>query len=607
MFKSRHAAGIAVTALAVAAPLAVSASTTAAHAEAARAPACPTPFPVGEVHDGLTGHGFTVSKGTAPERFTVKVQGVLKDGIAPGIDMILAEADSPALDKAGAIWAGMSGSPVYAQDGRLLGAVGYGFSGASKLAGITPAKAMLDILKRPGQSRAQRLKGRVKLPDALRQKVTSRGLVSARAAAGGLSPLRLPYAVSGLSQHRINAINAALAKKGSSARLHRAGAASGRPAPVGQAVPGGNFGVLQSYGAVTQGAIGTTTVVCDGRALAFGHAYFQGFGGPLPAGPVQLSAVSGEALAIVPDATFGPFKLANFGGIVGTLTQDRFAGVAAKLGAGPPVTPINAKSTANGATRSDTTYVNRHEDVPLTTAYHTLGSIDQARDQISGGRTTVGWTVRGTAAGRPWQLKLGNRYADSLDVTTLAGLDIAGKLTALENNPFSDVRFTDLKLTAGADSKYAKYTVGRLLVKSGGRWVPLNPDTTLKVTGGRTLVVRAELLGFRTPVKTVDVKLNVPRKPRGTTGKLVVGGGLVTPEGTIECDPQGSPEECSDSVRAKAKNFADLLAKLGASQRNDTLIGSLTLGRNGAAAQVSTRLPLDQVADGQIKINVTIG
>jgi SpoIVB peptidase S55 len=92
----------------------------------------------------LAGTGYTISSGTTPKPFTARVIGVLKDGIAPGLDMIIVETDSPAIRDAGGIWAGMSGSPVYTSDGRLLGAVAYGLSGApSRIGGITPAEEML--------------------------------------------------------------------------------------------------------------------------------------------------------------------------------------------------------------------------------------------------------------------------------------------------------------------------------------------------------------------------------------------------------------------------------------------------------------------------------
>ncbi|WP_103938076.1 SpoIVB peptidase S55 domain-containing protein [Thermomonospora echinospora] len=592
---SRHAAGLAI-ALAVAAPLAVSTPVTA-HARTAPA-GCPAPYPVAEVGKGMTGWGLTVSKGTTPERFTVKVQGVLKDGIAPGVDMILAEADSPALDAAGSIWAGMSGSPVYSKDGRLLGAVGYGFSGTSKLAGITPAKAMYGLLSKPEQVAAAKAAGRVTLPASMQRELTSRGLVGAKAAAAGLSRLPLPVGVSGLSQKRVNALNAALARKGSEVRLYRTGSASGAKAQPGTVVPGGNFGVLQSYGTVTQGAIGTTTAVCDGRALAFGHPYFL-----YPGGPVRLTAVAGEALSIVPDSTFGAFKLANFSGVAGTLTQDRHTGVVSRLGAGPAVTPIVSRAAADGTTRNDTTYVSSPEDVPSTATLHLWAAVDQARDQVTGGTTTATWTVRGTAAGKPWEITLGNRYSDRGDATYDAGMDIAGRLDALADNPYTAVKFTDLRLNAAGNSTYGKYTVAGLLVKRNGTWVALNPNKVLPVTAGKKVVVRVRLTAFRAPARTVDVRFTVPKKRSGTSGTLSIAGGLDESKASLEC-LIGEPGACADDVRAKS--FPDLLAKLKATPRNDHLVGSLVLGSGKARATVRDRRLLDRIVGGGISLDVEI-
>ena len=110
-------------------------------------PSCPAAFPVRRLREGQVLNGLTVDRGTTPAPFTATVIGVLDDGIAPGLDMILAEASSPAIDRAHGIWAGMSGSPVYAADGRLVGSVSYGLTfGASPIAGITPAAEMRKLL-----------------------------------------------------------------------------------------------------------------------------------------------------------------------------------------------------------------------------------------------------------------------------------------------------------------------------------------------------------------------------------------------------------------------------------------------------------------------------
>ena len=86
---------------------------------------CPPAMPVGQLHAGMTGTGYTVSQGTEPEPFDVEVLGVLNDALAPGKDMIIVETSGPSLDKAGGVWFGMSGSPVYI-DNKLVGAVAFG-------------------------------------------------------------------------------------------------------------------------------------------------------------------------------------------------------------------------------------------------------------------------------------------------------------------------------------------------------------------------------------------------------------------------------------------------------------------------------------------------
>ena len=103
---------------------------------------CPTALPTVEAVAGMVGTGYTVERGNTAEAFTANVLGRISNGVAPGIDMIMAELSSPALDRAGGVWAGMSGSPVYAEDGRLMGAVAYGLAWNSKIAGITPAESM---------------------------------------------------------------------------------------------------------------------------------------------------------------------------------------------------------------------------------------------------------------------------------------------------------------------------------------------------------------------------------------------------------------------------------------------------------------------------------
>src|SRR5688572_12561982 len=132
-------ATVSVAVLAVATPLVGPAPAHSVPAD----PACPDAFPVADLAKGQPVDGLTVSSGNVPDVFAGEVLGVVDDGIAPDLDMIAVRLTSTEIDRVGGIWAGMSGSPVYAADGRLIGAVAYGLAfGPSPVAGVTPAEEM---------------------------------------------------------------------------------------------------------------------------------------------------------------------------------------------------------------------------------------------------------------------------------------------------------------------------------------------------------------------------------------------------------------------------------------------------------------------------------
>ena len=107
-------AGLLLLPLLVAAP---GPSRSAPPAASSPAPvAAPGTIAVRDVRPGMTGYGLTVFKGTQPERFAVRVLGVLHRFL-PQTDIILIESDDTRLKHSG-VAAGMSGSPIYL-DGKL--------------------------------------------------------------------------------------------------------------------------------------------------------------------------------------------------------------------------------------------------------------------------------------------------------------------------------------------------------------------------------------------------------------------------------------------------------------------------------------------------------
>src|SRR5262249_38740381 len=137
-------------AAALAGPTAAPASSATA-ADAAPPPASAgrrTAFiPLSEIRAGMKGYGLTVFSGTKPDRFDIRVIGVLHHFL-PKQDIILIQSDDPRLLHSGIV-AGMSGSPVYIE-GRLAGALAYGWHFAKDpIAGVTPIETMTAELKRP--------------------------------------------------------------------------------------------------------------------------------------------------------------------------------------------------------------------------------------------------------------------------------------------------------------------------------------------------------------------------------------------------------------------------------------------------------------------------
>ena len=98
-------------------------------------------MPLSEVRVGAQGVARTVIAGTRIEEFGVEVLGIMKNKGAVG-DLILVRTYGDVIDRAGGVAQGMSGSPVFI-DGRLIGAIGYGWSLTDqRTAMVTPIQDM---------------------------------------------------------------------------------------------------------------------------------------------------------------------------------------------------------------------------------------------------------------------------------------------------------------------------------------------------------------------------------------------------------------------------------------------------------------------------------
>src|SRR5258706_1113134 len=558
---------------ALAAPAAAQTEPAPARAQTAAAPPapCPAAVPVSQVKAGLTGTGFTVSKGTTPKPFTVQVIGVLKDGIAPGLDLIIVKTDSPAIQAAGGIWAGMSGSPGYTSDGHLLGAVAYGLSGApSSIGGITPAEEMLKVLHFTSTG-TPNMPARVNLSKSLQPRSADTGAASAAQAARGMSQLRVPLAISGLAGAHFNRVAQAITKRQRLTALpFHAGAATSAPASTSKIKPGGNFAAALSYGDVTIAGIGTTTARCHGVALAFGHPLTFG-------GKVALSIHPANALYVQPDSLFGPFKVANLGGVAGIVDQDRLAAIAGRLGAGPVRIPVTSTISAagTGLTRTGTTFVNQDADLPFIASVPLLANFDRTFQKIGEGTSLVTSTVTGkTSAGQSFTLTRSNRFASQFDVTFESIFEMLRFLSQIQGQPFVDVHFSKVTIKASADAIFRQYHIDKVFRKTGpNTFVVVNSRHPVRVKAGGSVTLRVRVAPFRDrgPVRNFNFTYRIPKNRAGSSGAFIVRGGGRSGFFGLSC----LVGECGGSG---GKSFSQILKALGSQPRNDQLIATMFIG-----------------------------
>jgi hypothetical protein len=537
----------------------------------AQAGPCPAAFPVEDLSAGQALEGLTVERGTTPEPFTATVLGVIDDGIASGLDMIVVETSSPAIDRAHGIWFGMSGSPVYTVGGELVGAVAYGLSfGSSPIAGITPATEMRKLLSGGGAAVAA---PQVELTASIEKKIVASGAATAQEAASGLRRLPLPVAVSGTDPARLRRVSRVINRHLDGVKVYPAGGASGRAAAL-ELVPGGNVAAAISYGDTTLAGVGTVTAVCDGEALLFGHPFLWN-------GATALSAHQANALFVQPDPIFGSFKVANIGRRAGTVDQDRLAGLHVELGGEiPPTTRVHSALTSveTGASRTATTRVVLPELIPDVAFIHVLNNLDRVHDRIGPGVVTLTWGASGERGdGSTWSFRRREKLADRFDATIFPAFKILDDLYTLFNNPFDEITIDNVSASGTVDPKYAEARlVGLEKLGADGRWHPVSRRTPLRLVAGSEVFLRGVFQPFRsTRLMRVQLSMVVPRLAGGR-GFLTVNAGASS--GFFEEAPSG------DTPRS----FDDVLAAIDKAPTGDTLRADLRVSRDSPTGPART-------------------
>jgi hypothetical protein len=347
----------------------------------AAAAAAPTVAPVDDLRAGQTGYGLTVFSGSEPDTFDVTVLGVRAASRVDG-DMILVELSGHGLERS-AVARGMSGSPVYLDDGRLIGAVAFGWPGALRpIAGLTPAADLQAARTRQDAAtdRGGHASGAAPRPAAVAAEALlgpvdaaslAARLLPAAAAAGGdppgepnaqAAPWPEPAA---LATRLLPVPSRGPAGAGDLAPLPMGifavparGAGGGEAAAANPAAaparlrPGSACAVALVSGDAQLGAMGTVSLVEGDDLVTMAHPFMQ-------LGPVDLPLAAAEVVTIFPSREVS-FKLGSAGPLVGRITHDLQAGLAGRLGAVAPTTDVRVTLAAPWGERTYRFAVARH-------------------------------------------------------------------------------------------------------------------------------------------------------------------------------------------------------------------------------------------------------
>ncbi|HET7734941.1 MAG TPA: hypothetical protein VFK52_03120 [Nocardioidaceae bacterium] len=550
--------------------------------------ACPEAFPVADLVAGDLVDGLTVSSGNEPDEFTGEVLGVLDDGIAVGLDMILVRLTSDEIDRVGGIWAGMSGSPVYAADGRLIGAVSYGLAwGSSPVAGVTPAADMQELLTREPESTAFTAGRKIALSERMQSRLVASGAATEAEADSGLKRLPIPVALSGM--YNANRFNTAAKKLGlDNVKFFRAGSAPSAQAAEEEIFAGSNLAASLSYGDLSAVGFGTTTMVCDGKPVGFGHPFDF-------AGETSLTLHASDTIYVQEDPLGFPFKVSNAGGPVGTIDQDRLPGIKGVLGVLPETSEVETTVIFGSRNRTGTTHVSVPDFNASAAAFGLLSNQDRVFDHVGRGAALVHFLISGTTGdGEPFTLVRTNRYANTYDISFDTIWEVGDAVWALTQNDLVDVEIDSVEVTSTMSAQARMFRVGKVQVqRNDGVWRTLTSDSRVRAKAGRLLNFRVVLESRRNKFgsKLVAISVRVPSDVMpGTFGSVSLGQG-----GYGEC------EECYYEEEGPA-SFQELVDSIEDAPRNDAFNVMLDLYdeiEGGLSSSKNSRLVGDVITNSK--------
>ncbi len=427
---------------------------------------------VSEVKPDMPAYCLTDYGDAGIEKFELKVLDVVSGipDLEPGRNSILVMGVDERLKHTGLV-AGCSGSPVFI-DGRLAGALAWGYTySKDPLYGVTPIEEMLEVggvdgagAPKGGSAASVAFAFDLSRPINLAeidQQLAARKPAPAATGPSGAAALPCPLVISGLPAEACGPLTRQLEPLGIMAVAGPSSAAT--DSSGGSLQPGGTLAIPLVAGDIRMSAIGVVTEIRGDRVYGFGHSMFGG-------GPTDLPMAGGKVYTVVSNLV-SSFKLATSSDVLGAITCDQSGAITGRIGQKPRMIPLTIHCERFNALEPCT--------YNCQVAYHRLYTASLVRAAIltagyRGGRYPPDHMVEYDGA-----IELGDgrsiRFANTSSNAELAeaGVEMAGSLALLMNNPFpaaeiKEIRF-NVRMTPRNIASYLwSAEVAERRVKPGG-------------------------------------------------------------------------------------------------------------------------------------------
>jgi hypothetical protein len=450
-------------------------------------------LPLDQVQAGMQGYAYTIFAGDQVERFDLEVIGVMPNFLGPRQSIILVQLKGPKVERTGVV-AGMSGSPVYL-NGKLAGALSLklGIFTKDPIAGVTPIE---DVIRPPAQSGAQQFPLPLD-PTAVQRTVPAFSLPTGSA----LAPIETPLVFSGFQSATLQQFAPQIQSYGFIAA--QGGTSAPRPEDA-HLVPGDMAGMVLVQGDASINSACTVTAVQADRVFLCGHPF-------LNLGAVQLPMARSRVLTTL-SSDLASTKIVNVGGSIGTITGDHLTAVTGKLGAPPPMIPLDlVVATPIGEKKLHFDVVNHPKLTPLLVAITAFNGLTQ--NAIYGEGTTLHLTGEIRLRGHtPVQIE--NSYAPG-DALIPDGLPIAISVqsifTRLFVNTFEVPEVERISLRVESVPGRQSFAIDSAWLEKG------------EAAPGETLRVRVLLHPYRGAARVEETTVRVPDQiARGATLRILI-------------------------------------------------------------------------------------